>query len=252
MQLTFLGTGAAMPTGDRFQSGLLLESGGSKLLIDCGSGVLHRLAESDAGYESLDGILLTHHHLDHIADLLPLLKARWLANAGSVPITGPPGTRMLLEDMLSAHEYLADKVKYSVREVEESHFEFAGFEVDAMETHHSMQCHAYRLMPSNADDGAEQCVTISGDTEAFEDLISFAEGSNALIHDCSFPDHVEKTNHPTPSKLGDVLAGHDVGTVYLTHLYPHTQGHHREMLETLSEQYDGQVAVPRDGMRVSI
>ena len=38
MRLTFLGTGSAMPTGPRAQSGLLLEADGTTLLVDCGDG----------------------------------------------------------------------------------------------------------------------------------------------------------------------------------------------------------------------
>ena len=36
MKLTFLGTGSAMPTGERFQTGLLLSAGDDRLLVDVG------------------------------------------------------------------------------------------------------------------------------------------------------------------------------------------------------------------------
>jgi ribonuclease BN (tRNA processing enzyme) len=79
MEVTFLGTGSAMPTGDRAQTGLLVTHDDRRLLVDCGSGVLHRLAATETGYEAVHTVLLTHLHLDHVSDLLPLLKARWLA-----------------------------------------------------------------------------------------------------------------------------------------------------------------------------
>src|SRR6056297_2066457 len=109
MQVTFLGTGSAMPTGDRMQTGLLLSSGRQCLLVDCGSGILHRLANTDVGYEGVGSILLTHHHLDHVADLLPLLKARWLAGEDHLEIVGPQGTKALVDDLLSVYEYMQDK-----------------------------------------------------------------------------------------------------------------------------------------------
>ena len=61
MQVTFLGTGAAMPTGERSQTGLLLEDpddGSDPLLVDCGSGAIHGLAATDVGYE---GIVIPDH-----------------------------------------------------------------------------------------------------------------------------------------------------------------------------------------------
>ncbi|WP_226023526.1 MBL fold metallo-hydrolase [Halomicrobium salinisoli] len=249
MQLTFLGTGSAMPTGRRFQSGYLLTDGDDRLLVDCGSGVLHALQRTDAGYEGIDAVLLSHHHLDHVSDLDVLMKARWLAGATDLTIAGPPGTEEFVTDLLEVHEYMQDRLDLTLRDVDGS-FSIAGFDVDATETRHSMQCFAYRLGPG---DGA-QSVVLSGDTEAFEGLIEFADGTGVLVHDCSFPDDVDVSNHPTPSRLGEVLAAADadLGRVYLSHLYPHTEGRHEEMLESIGERYDGDVRVARDGLTVTV
>jgi ribonuclease BN (tRNA processing enzyme) len=246
MRLTFLGTGSAMPTGGRHQAGILLEAGENRLLVDCGSGVLHRLAGTEAGYEEVDTLLLTHHHIDHVSDLTALMKAKWLAGSTSLTVAGPPGTEELVDGLLSVHEYMQGRLDLSIREVDPGSFGLAGFDVEAMETRHSMRCHAYRLGAAG-DDGE---ITISGDTEAFADLASFADGSEVLVHDCSFPDDVDVSNHPTPALLGEALAGHEFGSVYLTHLYPHTRGNHRAMLDSISASYDGEVRFARDGLTV--
>ena len=261
MRVTFLGTGSAMPTGERYQTGLLVESGDRRLLVDCGSGALHGLSATPVGYEGIDGVLLTHHHLDHVSDLMPLFKARWLAGATEepLPVVGPPGTRDLLDGLFSVHEYMQDRLDLDVREVEPGSFSVAGFDVEATETVHSMYCLAYRFSgrgggdgegATDGDDGGD--FTFSGDSEAFEDLAAFADGSAVLAHDCSFPDEVDVSNHPTPTQLGEVLAGHDYGTVYLTHLYPHTDGKHDEMLASLGEHYDGDVRFASDGLTVEV
>lgn len=242
MQVTFLGTGSAMPTGERVQAGILLEADGQTLLVDCGSGVLHRLAQV-ADYEATEHVLLTHHHLDHCSDLMALLKARWLAGAESLSVAGPPGTEALVTGLLDVHDYLQGRVDLSVRDVTEGEFSFAGFDVTAMQTRHSMTCFAYRF-------GDDFC--FSGDSEAFSDLVAFAEGCDVLAHDCSFPDEVDVSNHPTPGQLGDVLAGADLGTVYLTHLYPHTDSKHDAMLASIGERYDGRVEFADDGHSVSL
>jgi ribonuclease BN (tRNA processing enzyme) len=246
MQLTFLGTGSAMPVPDRVQTGLLLESGDRTLLVDCGSGVLHRLAGTDAGYEGISSVLLTHHHLDHVADLLPLLKARWLAGEEHLEVVGPAGTKSLVDGLLAVHDYLDGRVDLAVREVGPTEFSVAGFDVSATPMEHSKDCLAYRFAGDDGD------VVYSGDGEASASLASFADGAAVLAHDCSFPDDVDVSNHPTPSQLGEVLAGHDFGRVYLTHLYPHTEGRHDEMLASIGRAYDGEVRVARDGLRVAV
>ena len=73
-----------------------------------------------------------------------------------------------------------------------------------------------------------------------------------LAHDCSFADDGDVSNHPTPAQLGEALAGHDFGRVYLTHLYPHTEGRHDEMLDSIGRAYDGEVRFARDGLRVEV
>jgi len=119
-----------------------------------------------------------------------------------------------------------------------------------MEVRHSMQCFAYRFV---GDDGGPPFV-FSGDTEAFPELVEFADGAAALAHDCSFPDDVDVSNHPTPSQLGAALAeaDADLGRVYLTHLYPHTEGRHEEMLDSIAEHYDGDVRFAEDGLTVTL
>jgi ribonuclease BN (tRNA processing enzyme) len=243
MRVTFLGTGSAMPTGRRNQTGLLVEAGDRSLLVDCGSGALGQLSRTDPGYEGLDAVLLTHHHLDHVSDLMVLLKARWLAGAGGLPIAGPSGTADLLDGLFDVHEYMQDRLETPVTEVDPGEFTFAGFDIAAHETRHSMPCLAYRFGDAFA---------FSGDSEAFDALAAFADGVEVLIHDCSFPDDVDVSNHPTPSQLGEVLAGHEYATVFLTHLYPHTDGEHETMLESLGEHYDGEVRFAEDGLTVEV
>jgi len=241
MRVTFLGTGSAMPTGERYQTGIVVtdEETERHLLVDCGSGVLHRLQQSGIGYEEISSVLLTHHHLDHVADLLPLLKARWLAGEEHLEVVGPTGTKSLVDDLLDVHDYLQGRVDLRIREVGAHEFEVAGFEIEGYETRHSLPCLAYRF-------GDE--FTFSGDSEAFEALANFADGCDVLVHDCSFPDDVDVANHPTPTQLGEALAGSgaDIGKVFLTHLYPHTEGRHEEMLQSIEAQYDGDVRFADD------
>jgi len=246
MDLTFLGTGAAMPDGKRVQTGFLLDDGTTPLLVDCGSGVLHRIAASGTAYTDIDTVLLTHHHLDHVSDLLNLATARWLAGEPTTEVVGPPGTEALVEDLLDAFDYLRDEpVTLPVREIDagDGPHDVAGYTVHAHPTTHSVYTLAYRFGDR---------VTLGADSEADQALIEFAAGCDVLVHDCSFTADLEVANHANAAELGAVLEGAAFDTVYLTHLYPMTNGHHDEMLASIADHYDGAVTIPADGTTVTI
>ena len=243
MRITFLGTGSAMPTGDRFQTGILLSTADQSILLDCGSGVLHRLAETEPGYEGISTVLLTHHHIDHVADLMPLFKARWLSGADHLEVVGPVGTKELLDNLFEVHSYMQDRIDLSVREVGQEDFSIGPINVTSYETRHSLPCLAYRF---------DNRFAFSGDSEAFSGLARFLDGCRVVAHDCSFPDDVDVSNHPTPKILGQVLENTDIGTLMLTHLYPHTEGRHPEMRSSLRRHYDGEVRFAYDGLTIEV
>ncbi len=250
MNVTFLGTGSAMPSAGRMQTGLLVSGGDQSLLVDCGSGVLHRLNETEIGYEGVSTVLLTHHHLDHVSDLLALLKARWLAGEEHLEIIGPVGTKQLVDGLLSVHDYLDGRVDLRIREVVAGEgFEAAGFGVESHDTRHSMAGLAYRFADEPA---ADPTFAFSGDSEAFEGLVRFVEDCRVVAHDCSFPDSVDVSGHPTPTQLGAAFAASSVDRLYLTHLYPHTDGRYEEMCLAVSETFAGSVRVAYDGLELSV
>lgn len=94
MNLTILGSGAACVGPGEAGSGYLVEEGDTKLLIDCGPGVLGRLQQRVSPL-ALSGIVITHMHPDHCVDLLAYRHALRLAprEAGAKlpPLLLPPG-----------------------------------------------------------------------------------------------------------------------------------------------------------------
>jgi ribonuclease Z len=106
MRLTTIGTGTAAPHARRAQAGALLESGNVRLLVDCGSGVVLRMAELGLPWASLTHVAITHFHADHTNDLANLIYA-WryglLPPRGEpVEIIGPPGLEALIGAMRAA------------------------------------------------------------------------------------------------------------------------------------------------------
>jgi len=248
MRVTVLGSGSAIPVPERAQNGVLLEGGKgdkSPILIDCGSGVLHKLAHLSVGLEKIRTIFLTHHHLDHMSDLLPLITARWLLGHTQTHVYGPEGTEKLIKNLLDLYEYVKQHTAVHVTELRDgSVIEVEGMKVGCLQTVHSAQNLAYKF---------ENKVVISGDTEPFEKMSEFSNGCKLLIHECSFPDEFKASKHTTPAKLGEVLRSCDVETLVLTHLYPQMEGKEGEIIESVRRGgFKGRVIVAKDLARFEV
>ncbi|WP_324131847.1 MBL fold metallo-hydrolase [Bosea sp. (in: a-proteobacteria)] len=77
LAFTFLGTGAPPVSLRRAGPSHLVEAGGCKLLIDCGSGVSQRLVASGHRGADIDLLIVTHEHSDHLVDFYQLVISSW-------------------------------------------------------------------------------------------------------------------------------------------------------------------------------
>lgn len=111
-RLVLLGTGAGpIPRKERAQPANLLVVGGRPYLVDAGNGVARQLAL--AGYAPADvrHVFITHHHIDHNADIGALMSFAWVEDnkrnrSGVSPLRffGPPAT---VELVAAAQSFLA-------------------------------------------------------------------------------------------------------------------------------------------------
>ena len=245
LKVTMLGTGVGVPQPGRSQAAVLVEND-QNLLLDCGAGTLLRLDEVGADLEALDTVVLTHLHLDHVSDLLALANARYLADMPGLQVFGPQGTEVFFEIAKSVYPNL-EKMAVAVRELlPMDSFTLKGFDIFAEEARHSVTALAYRL---EAD---EKVVVYSGDTEPCPRVAALAHGADLLIHECSFPEPFDVTNHTTPKKLGSMIKNQGVKRIVLTHLYPQAQGCEDEMAEQVIELSGAPTIVGWDMMSVVI
>src|SRR6187455_3425458 len=77
MRLTVLGGSGGFPGAGGACSGYLIEHDGFRLLVDPGYAIVPRLLEIMPA-DTIDAVLVSHGHPDHVADLNPLLRARWM------------------------------------------------------------------------------------------------------------------------------------------------------------------------------
>ncbi len=72
MHIKFIGTGSGKTSLKRYHSSLLF-TGDKTILIDAGDGISKALLKQKISWNSIDVIILTHFHADHLAGLPSLL-----------------------------------------------------------------------------------------------------------------------------------------------------------------------------------
>ena len=96
LSLTFLGTGASIPTIDRNVAGLAVQREGETLLFDCGEGNQRQMMRYGVGF-AFQEIFFTHYHADHLLGVTGLLRTMGLQDR-ALPVTlyGPKGAQRIL------------------------------------------------------------------------------------------------------------------------------------------------------------
>ena len=211
MQVTILGSGTALPTARRTSSGYLLEWHGGALLLDPSAGTYARALKAGLDPYLLGVVLLTHLHLDHVADLPAILWARRQMEdlESTLVIAGPEGTKEHLHALQGAHGRWLDARGF---EVAGYPFELAGLFAKAFPADHSTGAVCLRITA----DG--RTLAFSGDTADCDGLREACRAADLALLECTSMSRQE--GHLTPADCESIRKATGPGRVLLTHLGP--------------------------------
>ncbi len=99
-----LGTGGGPQIRrERSEPANALVVNGATYLFDVGSGTERQMVGARLPLRNVKAIFVSHHHIDHDADLGQLISSRWMFNSyAPLPIVGPPGTVDMVKALVSA------------------------------------------------------------------------------------------------------------------------------------------------------
>ena len=255
MRLTIVGSGTAAPHAERVCAGNVVDAGSVRLLLDCGTGVVFRMAQLGIDWRAITHIALTHFHYDHVGDLPALITAfRWgQLPPRSEPLTliGPPGVKEWLSRAAAAHgEWLLDPgYPFEVVEADPDaqiayRFPDSSLLLSALRVPHSENSVAYSLH------GGRARVVYTGDTSYSEALADWAAGCDVLLTECSLPASFAVTQHLTPESAGALAARANPGRLVLTHFYPPVEL--EDIPSLVRQRWPGPLVLARDGTVIEI
>ncbi|MEM2142884.1 MAG: MBL fold metallo-hydrolase [Candidatus Thorarchaeota archaeon] len=251
MRITLLGTGTSYPDPERVQSGLLVETGNDSLLVDIGSGVLHRLTQSGVDLGSIEDVFITHLHVDHCSDLFTLIQTlTMIGHKRTLNVTGPPALPGWGECLLrEAYGYLGDRANVRFVAVSaDSELRIGDLLVRTTSAlHGTMYTLSLRL------EHADGSVFISSDTAPCESVLRLARGADVMIHECNWLDGEHPPAvHTSPSELRGVVAECRPGEVVITHLGPDVVAHEEQVIETVRGDLEARVTMGRDLLSIGL
>ncbi|MCI0618229.1 MBL fold metallo-hydrolase, partial [bacterium] len=121
------------------------------MLMDCGNGVLRRCLEAGLKPFDVDAILISHLHIDHIADIVPFLwglkHAPDLEREKSLNFYGPPGFQQFFEKLPSVYGRWLENFPFPifVKNVTQEEFSIGPWKVNAFSMQHGAAANGYRL-----------------------------------------------------------------------------------------------------------
>ncbi|RST75184.1 MBL fold metallo-hydrolase [Siminovitchia acidinfaciens] len=244
MELTIIGCWGGFPKAGEASSGYLLTHDDFHLLIDCGSAVLSKL-QTIIDPEKLDGIILSHYHADHTADIGVVQHALYVGKFTNqydrtLPIYGHGLDKQGFNQL--TYKDVTSGITYKPEEI----LHIGPFQISFVQTHHSVPCFAMRIEA----DG--KSLVYTGDTSYFKELESFAKQADVLLCESNFYKGMDgrAAGHMTSEEAGNTARRAGVDKLILTHL-PHF-GKLSQLKDEAEEQFTGEVMIASEGMRIKI
>jgi ribonuclease Z len=272
VQVTLLGTGSPIPNPDRAGPSTLVRAADASLLVDCGRGVVMRLAGAGVFPVGLSAVLLTHLHSDHICDLNDVVTTQWvMTNDATTPLRvfGPPGTQQVVDALLAMlapdqryridhHADLNHPPTIEVTEVGPGDsFTIGAAAVSVFETDHRpvTPTVGYRVEHEG------KVAALAGDTVPCAGLDQLCAGADLYVQTVIRADLVKALPnarlqdildyHSTVEQAAETATRAGVRTLVLTHYVPPLMpGQEDEWRALAAAHFDGEVVLGQDLMTI--
>ena len=225
MKLTVLGGSAASPNAGMGCAGFLVETRAATFVLDLGPGTLPELRRH-ADFRTLDAVIISHMHVDHVLDLLALRHAlayNPVPAPAPIPVWLPPGGIDILEQAVAPFDACDEPGRFAetvrVREYDPERPLAIG---DAVATFapavHYIPAWAMRVQAPGAAD-----LGYTGDTGPAANLAAFFAGVEALIAEATLLEPgaalVAERGSLTAAEAGALAEAAGAKTLVLTHMW---------------------------------
>ncbi|RKX39524.1 MAG: hypothetical protein DRP20_00620 [Thermotogae bacterium] len=249
MELAFLGTAGALTTAHRDNTSLLVDN----ILVDCPGNVWGKMEQLGFDPLSLEYIVITHGHVDHIYGLPSLLEMMRLAKRRrALKIFVGADFEDLVNKMIALHQLQEHENSFPIEVFALSYrhgilFESDRFKVEFFPAKHSVRNIALKFCQNST-------VVYTSDTEPSDGIVYFADKADVLIHESTSAYSLSGpiAGHSCARDAAKVASSAHVKSLYLVHIGPEIDNHPQAALKEACEFFDRDVTIPHDLEKLEI
>jgi len=248
--IKFLGTAGArfvVMKQLRASGGIWFTIDGTHVLVDPGPGALVRCLASKPKLDpqDLEGIILTHRHLDHSNDINIMVEAmtnggfkkKGIVFAPHDALSEDPVILKYIREQVNHIEVLKEKGKYHVGNI--------SFETP-LRLKHGVETYGLNIK------GKTCSISLITDTDYFDGLASFFKGDILIVNVVMLEDK-STIEHLCLRDAEQIIKENNPRLTILTHFgMGMVKAKPWEIAEKLSEKYGTRVIAARDGMQIDI
>lgn len=258
IEVTFLGTGSAMPPRDRGNTTFAVRTEDLLFLADAGPSVFGDLQRAGIEPADIDAIFLSHGHADHILGF-PQLALLQKFNLKVPPLriycTSAVREAACAVTKLTFPEAADGLPNFDWIELAEGPRQFHDLTNDIQLTTELVFGPPYMPVLGLRLDFFDKGVSLafSADTAPSDIVASLATGCDLLIHEASFSATLQPAEspelyfHSDARQAGQIAARAGVKRLALVHLSRLHANHRRVLTEEAAESFKGLILVPDDG-----
>ena len=228
-KVTLLGTGAPVPSMERFGPSILVEAGGQKLLFDCGRGAAQRLWQLKIPLGKIDALFLTHLHSDHIVGIPDVWLTGWIPAVYGrrelpLQVLGPTGTKDMMDNLVKAFSWdITTRAKEKNKADSGALVIAKDIREGVIWENKEIKITPFTVRHSDFIDSAlgykieyaGRTLILSGDTRYSENLIRYAKGADVIIHEVAAANEQTMQTSPLVNQiLGFHTSPEEAGKVF--------------------------------------
>jgi len=272
--VTIIGSGNPQYNPERSGPSALVQYKGIKFLVDMGNGTRAQLEK--LGFvrrKSPDALLITHHHLDHNEEFIPMVHQKFMMSetfliAGPSPIKEMTNyvAKFYNEDLdyrmkNKGQSFDKNHTKAIVKELKgDTSFVWKDVKISTTEVPHSIYTLAYRF------DAGGKSIVISGDLSYTSNLAKLAKDADIMVIDSQIIRKNARKNRPSTTRRNSNKPGNsahasieeaarmaadaNVKTLIVTHL-PNANIDEEATKAKIAEQFSGKILIARDFLSAS-